>query len=160
MTDPTIVPADLRDLKSLRALEQECFSKDAWPLLDLIYVLSAPGLVRLKAVLDAQMVGFVAGEKDAQKNQGWITTIGIREAYRRKGLAAALLSACEDSLACPSIRLCVRSANQPAINLYKKLGYYPVDVWKAYYHDRQDALVFEKKMQLSPSGKDIKIRTP
>ena len=45
----TIQPATWRDLNSLRHLERLCFPKDAWPLLDLVGVLTLPNVVRLKA---------------------------------------------------------------------------------------------------------------
>jgi ribosomal-protein-alanine N-acetyltransferase len=45
-----IAQATLRDLNALRKIERVCFPKDAWPLLDLISVLSFPGVVHLKAV--------------------------------------------------------------------------------------------------------------
>jgi hypothetical protein len=35
-----IQTASLRDLSALRRLEHACFEKDAWPLLDLIAVLT------------------------------------------------------------------------------------------------------------------------
>jgi N-alpha-acetyltransferase 10/11 len=152
MADWKIAPADLRDLKALRSVERECFGSDAWPLLDLIFVLSAPNLVRLKVVINNQMVGFAAGEKDYQKKLGWVTTIGVLPTHRRQGMAASLLSACEENLMCPLIRLCVRRSNLPAIHLYEKAGYYQVDIWKAYYNDKEDALVFEKRMDSSIPG--------
>ena len=55
-----IQSASLRDLGALRRLEQACFGKDAWPLLDLIAVLSWPEVIKLKAVEDGEMIGFAA----------------------------------------------------------------------------------------------------
>ncbi len=55
-------PATLRDLGELRQLEKECFDQDAWPLIDLVGVLSLPGIIRIKAVVDETMVGFAAAE--------------------------------------------------------------------------------------------------
>ena len=63
-----IQTASLRDLGALRRLENICFEKDAWPLLDLIAVLTWPEVIRLKAVDDGRMVGFVAG--DPRPSQG------------------------------------------------------------------------------------------
>jgi N-alpha-acetyltransferase 10/11 len=153
MANWKIEPANLRDLKALRSVERECFGDDAWPLLDLIYVLSAPNLVRLKVVVNNHMIGFAAGEKDISKNLGWITTIGILADYRRQGIAAALLNACEQNLKCGVIRLCVRRSNQPAIYLYQKVGYFQIDIWKSYYHDKEDAFVFEKRTNADQVGK-------
>lgn len=143
--DFSIVEANWRDLPDLRRLEKEAFGRDAWPLIDLIGALTLPGLIRLKAV-DSQnrMLGFIAGDVD--KNRiGWVMTVAVFQEYRRKGIAAALLDACEAKLNGSSIRLSVRRSNQGAIQLYEKRGYQLVDVWSHYYFDGEDALVMEKK---------------
>ena len=136
--------ATLRDLPALWRLEQEAFARDAWPVLDLIAVLGWPGVVRLKAVDEAQrMIGFVAGE--VRHGVGWIATLAVAAGYRRRGIGRALLSACEARLP-PSlpIRLTVRRDNLPAIRLYRTAGYRTIAVWPRYYADRSDALVMEK----------------
>jgi ribosomal protein S18 acetylase RimI-like enzyme len=124
--------------------KHECFERDAWPLLDLVGVLTIPGLVRIKAVIGDEMVGFVAGEIDRARKIGWITTVGVRPQYRGQGIGSALLHACEDVMNIPCIRLCVRCSNQPALNLYARNGYRQVDRWLAYYQDGEDAFVLEK----------------
>jgi hypothetical protein len=55
-TGVVIEPASLRDLGALRRIEHICFLKDAWPLLDLIGVLTFGGVIRLKAVSDQQIL--------------------------------------------------------------------------------------------------------
>ena len=79
-----ILPASWRDLGALRHLEKVCFPKDAWPLLDLIGVLSLNNVVRFKAVREHQMIGFVAGEKKSSA-LGWIATIAVLPKFRRQG---------------------------------------------------------------------------
>jgi ribosomal protein S18 acetylase RimI-like enzyme len=139
-----IVPAAWRDLGALRTLERVCFPKDAWPLLDLIGVLSFPNVVRLKAVINNEMVGFVAGDIRSSNGLAWIATIGVLPDYRRRGVATQLLRACEERLSTYTIRLSVREDNIPAITLYMKLGYKRVGMWPAYYQDGSDAIVLEK----------------
>lgn len=138
--------ASILDLGALRHLEQACFPKDAWPLLDLIAVLSFPGVVRLKATQNDHMIGFIAGENRAQEGVGWIATIGVLPAHRGKGVGRALLDACEKQLALPRIRLCVRYSNYDAIRIYEKAGYRAIDHWLRYYNDGEDALVMEKHL--------------
>lgn len=140
----TILPAGLRDLGELRQLERECFGKDAWPLLDLLGVLSFPGVVRLKAVIDERMAGFVAGEAKPLEHTGWITTIGVTEAFRRQGIGRALLTACEEGMGMPIVRLCVRKSNYAAQFMYQKAGYLPSAIWERYYDGGEDALVLQK----------------
>jgi ribosomal-protein-alanine N-acetyltransferase len=138
-----ILPARWRDLNTLRHLEKICFPEDAWPLLDLIAVLSLPNVVRFKAISADQMIGFIAGDKKSSA-LGWIATIGVLPEYRRQGVAAALLTACENQLGVSKIRLSVRLGNINAIRLYEKFGYQRVDIWPNYYQDGTDALIFEK----------------
>ncbi len=141
-----IIKASILDLNALRKLEQESFEKDAWPLLDLIAVLTFPQVVRLKAVEDGQMVGFVAGDPHPIDGWGWIATIAVDQRYRRLGIGRALLQACESQLGVPRSRLTVRISNQVAVSMYEKEGYATTDIWKAYYNDGEDGIVMEKEL--------------
>jgi ribosomal protein S18 acetylase RimI-like enzyme len=136
--------ASLRDLRPLRHLEQICFPKDAWPLLDLIGVLTYPGVVRLKAVVSQQMVGFIAGDIRRVEGVAWIATVAVLPEYQHKGIGAALLQACEERITVRRIRLCVRLSNEEAIRLYERAGYLKVGQWSRYYQDGESALVMEK----------------
>ncbi|HUE98413.1 MAG TPA: GNAT family N-acetyltransferase [Anaerolineales bacterium] len=139
-----IQPASLRDLNALRRLEQACFKKDAWPLLDLIAVLTWPDVIRLKAVENGELIGFVAGDPRPAEGASWVATIAVDPYYQRRGIGRALLQACEERMNLPRMRLTVRMSNQGAISLYEKEGYRSVDIWKRYYHDGEDGLVMEK----------------
>ncbi len=139
-----IVRATWRDLNELRHLEKACFGDDAWPLIDLISVLSIGGVVRLKAVIDERMVGFIAGDPRGLEEIAWIATLGVLPEYRRRGIASALLRACEDRLELKRVRLSVREDNTPALNLYHHFGYQRVGIWPDYYKDKSDAIVLEK----------------
>jgi ribosomal protein S18 acetylase RimI-like enzyme len=139
-----IIPATWRDLSELRQLEKICFPRDAWPLLDVLSVLSFPGIIRLKATHEDRMVGFIAGEKRNPKKLAWIATFGVLPAYRRMGIGTQLLQACEDALNVARIRLSVRVGNTPALRLYRGFGYQQVGVWPKYYQGNVDAVVLEK----------------
>ncbi len=142
----TLQTADWRDLLALRRVEEICFGLDAWPLVDLLMVLTLPGVTRLKAVVNGEMVGFVSGDVRRRERTGWITTIGVLPEYRRLGIATALLDECEAQMGQPAVRLCVRKSNTGAIQLYAQRGYQFVSVWNRYYSGGEDALVLEKKM--------------
>jgi ribosomal protein S18 acetylase RimI-like enzyme len=145
-----ILSATIRDLNALRKLENICFEKDSWPLFDLIAVLTFPDVVRLKAVENGQMVGFVAGDPRPSQGFSWIATIGVLPKYRRQGIARDLLHACEAQLKTPRLRLSVRASNQAAITLYEREDYRTTDIWKGYYDDGENAIVMEKPHQ--PDG--------
>ena len=141
-----IIKASILDLNALRKLEQESFGKDAWPLFDLIAVLTFAEVIRMKAVEDGQMVGFIAGDPHPRDGWGWIATIAVDPRYRRRGIGRALLHACESRLGVPRSRLTVRISNQAAISMYEKDGYKTKDIWQAYYNDGEDAMLMEKEL--------------
>ncbi len=139
-----IQPASIRDLGALRRLENACFGKDAWPIFDLVAVLTWSDIIRLKAVEDGEMVGFVAGDPRPSQGAGWIATIGVDPNYQHRGIGRALLRACEARMKFPRSKLTVRMSNDRAIDLYEKEGYRVVEIWKKYYNDGEDGLVMEK----------------
>jgi ribosomal protein S18 acetylase RimI-like enzyme len=139
-----IQPASIRDLGALRRLERACFEKDAWPLLDLIAVLTWPDVIRLKAIDNDEMIGFIAGDPRPSQGAVWIATLGVDPGYQRRGIGLELLRACEGQVKFSRIKLTVRISNDSAISLYKKAGYRAVDIWKKYYTDGEDGLVMEK----------------
>jgi ribosomal-protein-alanine N-acetyltransferase len=107
-------------------------------------VLTFSNVVRLKALVDGRMVGFVAGDQRESRGFSWIATIAVLPQYQKQGIGRALLEACEAKLTTPRVRLCVRTDNISAIRLYEREAYQRVDIWRGYYKDRADALVMEK----------------
>lgn len=141
-----IIPATWRDLMDLQQLEKACFQLDAWPLLDVMGVLTFPQIIRLKAVEEVKMVGFVAVDLRRSQQVAWIATLAVYPEYRKTGIGSKLLNVCEGKINLPVIRLSVRQSNQSAIELYRKHGYQQVDIWKSYYKGGDNALIFEKIM--------------
>ncbi len=141
-----IVKASILDLNALRKLENESFAKDAWPLFDLIAVLTFPDVIRLKAVENDRMVGFIAGDPRPRDGWGWVATLAVDPRYQRRGIGRSLLHACEAKLGVPRSRLTVRPSNLAAISMYEGEGYMSIDLWKKYYNDGEDALLMEKEL--------------
>ncbi|MEJ2411767.1 MAG: GNAT family N-acetyltransferase [Anaerolineales bacterium] len=142
-----VLPAALRDFRAVYHLEKVCFDQDAWPMLDVLGVLTIPQVVRLKAVDQEQLIGFIAADLRRSQGVAWIATLAVLPEYRRRGVGEAMLQICEEQVTLPLIRLCVRQSNQPAIELYQKSGYQQVDVWKKYYRGGENALIFEKLLE-------------
>lgn len=117
---------------------------DAWPLWDIIGVLTLPNVVRLKAVVNDELVGFIACDVRPAQRAAWVATVGVLPAFRQRGIGAALLQASERQAHMAYMRLNVRISNHSAIRLYRSLGYKESGVWPAYYQDGEDALVMEK----------------
>ncbi len=140
-----IMTASLLDLNALNKLEHACFEKDAWSFLDLLAVLTFPDVVRLKAVADGKMIGFIAGDPRPAEGFSWIATVGVLPEYRRRGTGRDLLRACEAQLKTPRVKLSVRTSNGGAIRLYEQEGYRRVDMWQGYYNDGEAAIVMEKE---------------
>lgn len=151
MSTPTtesfrLLPAGLRDLGAIRELEQLSFPLDAWPLIEMLGVLSLPSVLRWKAVEGEpeELVGFIAVDVRRRENLAWIATIAVHPQRRGAGIGQALMRQAEHSVAVPRMRLSVRMGNHVAIALYEKRGYQRVDVWPRYYNGGEDALVMEK----------------
>jgi ribosomal protein S18 acetylase RimI-like enzyme len=132
-------------LWKLRQLEKLTFNReDSWPLVELLFVLVSPGIVRLKVDYNGQMIAFVAGETRASQGMGWIITLGVAPAWRQMGLGERLLATVEQAMHMPVLRLTVRASNQAAIALYQKAGYRKVGVSHRYYVGGEDGWIFEK----------------
>ena len=141
-----ISQATWHDFNAVRQLEKVCFPVDAWPFWDVIGVLALPNVIRLKAVLDDQLVGFVAVDIRTRQNLAWIATIGVLPSYRRLGIATDMLAACVNQLSVPYLRLSVRASNKAALQLYDKLGYEKIDRWPRYYQGGEDGIVMQKRL--------------
>jgi ribosomal protein S18 acetylase RimI-like enzyme len=141
-----IEPATWRDLNALRHLEKVCFPHDAWPLWDLVGVLTLPNVVRLRAIADSQMIGFIASDVRPAESMAWIATLGVLPEHRGRGIGRTLLQACEQRLDVRRVQLNVRKSNQIAIQLYQASGYQRSGIWPTYYQDGEDALVMEKEL--------------
>ena len=141
-----ITPASWHDLRELYQLERICFQVDAWPILDILGVLTLPQVLRLKAADDNSMIGFIAADLRRMQQTAWIATLAVHPDYQKAGIGTALLETCESQINLPQIRLSVRQSNHSAIQLYKKHAYLQVDTWRAYYKGGDDALIFEKTL--------------
>ena len=132
------------DLVAIHNLQSACFGHDAWGYLDLISMFLSPGVVRLKAVMEDQVVGFVVGDPNRWQRVGWVATICVHPDYRKRGIGRALLEKCEEAMHESKVKLTVRASNVTAISLYRKQGYEQVGIWQRYYAGGEDGVVMEK----------------
>jgi len=112
----------------------------------------------LVAEADGQIVGYVmcrieSGFSELRRiefaKKGHIVSIAVLPEYRRQGIAKTLMIEAMKGMEAYNATECfleVRVSNQPAINLYKKLGFQIIRIIKAYYHDGEDAYEMCRKL--------------
>lgn len=142
-----ILPAGLRDISAVRDLEEVSFPVDAWPLIEMIGVLSLPSMERWKAMVGKELVGFVAADIRRRQDLAWIATIAVHPDHRGRGIGDALMDKVEKVVDMPAMRLSARASNESAIALYSKRGYEKIAIWPRYYQGGEDAVVMEKVLK-------------
>jgi ribosomal-protein-alanine N-acetyltransferase len=110
----------------------------------MVGVLTLPNIVRHKAMLGSELIGFVAGDVKRYANTGWIATICVHPDHRGRGLGGRLLQVCEAGMGMPRVKLSVRESNRAAIEMYRRYGYEQVGVWRKYYNGGEKGIVMEK----------------
>lgn len=137
-----LVPMDKSHLDAVAALERVCFSKP-WPRSMLEDELYNPNVSLVVAEgEDGAVLGY--GEIGVVLDEGCLEKIAVDPAWRRQGVAEAILSAYlrfgRAKLA--FLTLEVRASNEAAIGLYKKLGFDEVGRRKGYYTEpKEDAVL-------------------
>ena len=142
-----IVPMSAEHLDALASLERICFSRP-W------------SRQMLAEELDNQCAAFlVALEPDTDKvigyagllvvaDEGYITNVAVFPEYRRRGVAAQLLSVFENFARgnhLAFLTLEVRPSNTAAIALYESFGFRQAGRRKNYYDlPKEDALILTK----------------
>ena len=143
----TVVPMTYDHVPQAAELERLCFV-DPWSERMLREHLDNQCAAAIAAVgEDGTLLGY-AGLL-AVLDEGYITNVAVRPAYRRQGIASDLLGVFErfargHQLA--FLTLEVRASNAAAIALYEKMGYARVGVRKNYYeHPREDAVIMTRE---------------
>ena len=139
----SVVRLELQHLAGVAALEKEVFASP-W------------SEASLKLLCGESAFGFAALEGDTVTayggmltvlDEGQITNIATHPNYRRRGLAAKVLSALLEQARAKgiaSVTLEVRVSNQAAIALYQKFGFSVVGKRVRFYtHPTEDALIMQ-----------------
>lgn len=123
-------------------LEKICFSMP-WPADMIRSELNNPSCLYLAAVDGDTLVGYIGVQ--TVLDEGYINNVAVRPEYRRRGIAAALISFLAEqaqAIGLAFMTLEVRESNAPAIALYEKLGFTTVGRRKNYYEKpREDAIL-------------------
>lgn len=133
-----IRPVTVEDVKWVTKIEHECFF-DPWSERLFLEALNASNVEIYIAETEESVVGFLVlsiGYDDVN-----VDNIAVSHAYRRRGIARKLLTFAHEKYKNRAFLLEVRESNEPAINLYKSLGYEPVGFRKRYYHNPEEGAV-------------------
>ena len=141
-----IIDTTEAQLEQIEAIEQQCFSCP-WTLDQLRSQLSDDRHVFLAAVdAGGTVLGYVG--MMFVLDEGYISNVAVAPAYRRQGVADALIAALmrrAEELALAFVTLEVRAGNEPAKSLYAKHGFVPVGRRKNYYDlPKEDAILMTR----------------
>ncbi len=92
-----------------------------------------------------EIIGYIIAKKILDEAE--ILSIAVKQSFRRKGIAEALLKEILSTLKKEAVKVCyleVRISNFSAINLYKKVGFKECGIRKNYYiSPLEDALLMK-----------------
>ncbi len=141
------------DFETLWHIDQQCFEPGiSYSKPELAFYMGVPGAFTL--VIEAQLkskpeiIGFIVGQRHA-RGLGHIITIDVLPDARRAGIGSKLLNAAETRLkaaGCKSMFLETAVDNLPALQFYKRHGYYVVKTIPRYYMGRLDAFLMQKQL--------------
>lgn len=141
-----IVDTTEAQLAQIEEIERQCFSCP-WTIDQLRSQLPDERHVFLAAVEESGAVlGYVG--MMLVLDEGYISNVAVAPAYRRQGVADALISALmmrAEKRGLAFVTLEVRAGNEPAKALYAKHGFVPVGRRKNYYDlPKEDAILMTR----------------
>lgn len=132
------------DLDGVMEVEKESFSTP-WTERLFFDELNNPHTVYYVCVDQDEVVAY--GGLWHVLDEGQITNIAVKKAYRRRGVGTMLLEKIIDYAnehEIKKLELEVRAGNTPAIKLYEKYGFYGVGLRKGYYKNpAEDAILMD-----------------
>ncbi len=143
--DYDILPMNHSHIDSICELEKISFSSP-WSREALEYQIDCSSSFFLTACEreSGRVIGYTGVQEIA--GEAYITNVAVFPAYRRRGVAGALISkAASDSFerGCAFITLEVRRSNTAAVTLYEKLGFELSGARKNFYSDPpEDGLIY------------------
>ena len=141
----TIREMNPADIDEAVRIEEENFPEAPWSDTGFFTHLLREDALYLTAEEDGQMVGY-AGMLTMAPDAD-ITKVSVDRTRRREGIGEKLLAALKDGADERGVRhlyLEVRTGNEAAVSLYKKLGFTEVGTRRNYYTDPvEDAYVME-----------------
>jgi ribosomal-protein-alanine N-acetyltransferase len=107
----------------------------------------APGAVTVLAEAQGELAGFCLAQLEQQT--GYVVTLDVAPAWRRRGLARRLIAEVESRLqsaGAVGMELHVFTGNEEAIRFYEAIGYAQAGVAKDFYAQSLHALLYRKQL--------------
>lgn len=153
--------AEPSDLPALLALEQRTFASDRMSPRQLRYHLVHPRNALLVAELGGKLVGAALLLLRRIGRSARLYSIAVAESARGRGIGRLLLARCEEvarAAGAERLALEVRVDNEPALGLYRDMGYRPFAIRRRYYEDGMDAIRLYKPLAAKPAPFRTKAR--
>jgi [ribosomal protein S18]-alanine N-acetyltransferase len=141
MLDVTLRDCTAEDLPALADLDVEVFGPESYSRIVLRQLHEiCRGLFRVAIVNDGQLAGYSVGALGTGTRDAWVLAVGVRPAFRQRGIARRLTLDLISQLAAlgtEHVWLTVAPDNTPARRLYVSLGFSVAGLEPDYFGPRQ-----------------------
>lgn len=142
-----IVKMQLEHVAFVAEMERQCFS-DPWSEKSVASELDNPLSLWLIAEVDGVVAGYVGSQTVLDSAD--MMNLAVSPSFRRQGIGERLVNCLTEELkenGVKTLLLEVRISNEPAKELYQKLGFEIVGKRPRYYEKpREDALILRKEL--------------
>lgn len=142
-----IVKMQPEHVAAVAEMERQCFS-DPWSEKSVASELDNPLSLWLIAEADGLVAGYVGSQTVLDSAD--MMNLAVFQDFRRQGIGEQLVNSLTEALAEKGVKtllLEVRISNEPAKQLYQKLGFEIVGKRPRYYEKpREDALILRKEL--------------
>ena len=142
-----IVTMQLEHVAFVAEMERQCFS-DPWSEKSVASELNNPLSLWLIAEVDGVVAGYVGSQTVLDSAD--MMNLAVSQSFRRQGIGERLVNCLVEALKEKGVKtllLEVRVSNEPAKELYQKLGFEIVGKRPRYYEKpREDALILRKEL--------------
>lgn len=143
----------LEDIPEVVEIENQCFSQpwseksfqDSLTREDTIFLVCVEDDLAGEEEVMSRVTGYIGLYLSFEEAS--VTNVAVSPSFRKKGYGEALVTAAKEAVreaGAECIFLEVRQSNEPAISLYKKLGFEELGIRKRFYeHPVEDAIIMK-----------------
>jgi [ribosomal protein S18]-alanine N-acetyltransferase len=142
--------ARLDELPTIKAIDQQLFGKESYPLFVLRQFYDTAPDYLLTAEYSGQVAGYMLAHYDSSRAVGWLLSLGVLPEQRGKRIGEKLMAACMARLeaqGATTLYLTVHPSNAAGIHIYSRLGFAVAEAFPDYYFDGTPRLLMHKLLQ-------------